>query len=150
MDQSEPNSSKGSSFLKNIPKFFVFVILLAVVSAGLLYFIRHYHPASSGPERFDAAYSAPEIIGRFAYAPIRESSGLAVSQCHEGVLWTHNDSGDLPLIYAAAPDGRHLGIWRVAEARHTDWEDIALTRSADGSCVIYIGEIGNNDRKRPG
>ncbi len=150
MDQSEPKSSKGSPFLKNIPKFFVFVILLAVVSAGLLYLIRVYHPASSGPEGFDAAYSVPEIVGRFAYAPIRESSGLAVSHCQDGVLWTHNDSGDLPLIYAAAPDGRHLGVWRVEGAEHIDWEDIALTRTQAGSCVLYIGEIGNNDRKRPG
>src|SRR5690606_36193488 len=124
--------------------------LLAVVSAGLLYFIRQYHPPSSGPEGFDAAYSVPEIIGRFAYAPIRASSGLAVSHCQDGVLWTHNDSGDLPLIYAAAPEGRHLGVWRVEGAEHIDWEDIALTRTEAGSCVFYIGEIGNNDRKRPG
>lgn len=150
MGQSEPKSSKGSSFLKNIPKFFVFVILLAVVSAGLLYLIRQYHPASSGPERFDAAYSAPEIIGRFAYEPIRESSGLAVSRCQPGVMWTHNDSGDLPFIYAAGPDGRHLGVWRVEGAGHIDWEDISLKREDDGTCLIYIGEIGNNDRTRPG
>lgn len=55
---------------------------------------------------------------------MRESSGLAVSRRADGVLWTHNDSGDGPVIYAFGSDGRVLRAVEVDGAEARDWEDM--------------------------
>ncbi|WAS92835.1 hypothetical protein [Nannocystis punicea] len=88
------------------------------------------------------ALTPPEIV---------EASGLAASRRNPGVLWTHNDSdANGPLVYAFAVDGaRYLGRWRLDGAEVHDWEDMALGPGKDGSDALYIGDIGDNLRKRP-
>ena len=49
---------------------------------------------------------------------LRESSGLAVSRTQPGVLWSHNDSGDGPNLYAIDMSGRLLA--RI-QGRRTRW-----------------------------
>jgi hypothetical protein len=65
------------------------------------------------------------------------------------VLWTHNDSGDGPYLYATDLQGRDLGFLLVPGAEATDWEDMALgpcpTRA--GSCV-YLADTGDNLERR--
>ena len=39
-------------------------------------------------------------------------------------------------------------MWRVAQAENKDWEDIAAFKTATGECFLYIGDIGDNERKR--
>lgn len=75
---------------------------------------------------------------------IRESSGLAVSVKHEGVLYTHNDRGHGPKVYAIGPDGRTLATIDLEGAPAVDWEDIAVTE--DGR--VWIGDIGGNPSGR--
>ena len=88
--------------------------------------------------------------GTFASPRLRESSGVAVSRAHPGVLWTHNDSGDGPYLYATDLHGRDRGFLLVPGADATDWEDMALgpcpTRT--GSCV-YLADTGDNLESRP-
>ncbi len=83
--------------------------------------------------------------GRFASPRLLESSGLAISRAHPGVLWTHNDSGDGPYLYATDLGGSDRGFLLVSGAEAVDWEDMALgpcpTRS--GSCV-YLADTGDN------
>ena len=81
-------------------------------------------------------------------ALLHETSGLAVSRRHAGVLWTHNDSGGEPVVYALDRSGRVVGAVRVTGARNLDWEDIALGPCASGDC-LYIGDIGDNGAVRP-
>jgi hypothetical protein len=78
-----------------------------------------------------------------------ESSGVAVSSLVPGVVWTHNDSGDRPFLYATDARGRDLGRLRVAGARAVDWEDLASGPCfvAPGRC-LYIGDTGDNGRRR--
>src|SRR2546430_17398958 len=40
------------------------------------------------------------VTGTFHSPRVKESSGIAVSRAHSGVLWTHNDSGDDAYVYA--------------------------------------------------
>ncbi len=80
-----------------------------------------------------------EPLGRFDLTRIPESSGVVMSRRHPDVFWVHNDSGNLPLLYAITREGRILGTHRVAAA-NLDWEDIA----ADGRGRLYIGDIGSN------
>ena len=92
-------------------------------------------------------FSKPVEAGIVASKELTESSGLAVSKCSKDVLWTHNDSGGGPFIYAIGEDAGLKGVWMVSGAKAVDWEDIASGRSGDG-CELFIGDIGDNEEKR--
>jgi hypothetical protein len=87
--------------------------------------------------------------GRFKSPRLSESSGVAVSRAHPGVLWSHNDSGDGPYLHATDLRGSNLGFLLVPGAEAVDWEDIALgpcpTRA--GTCV-YLADTGDNAAQR--
>lgn len=98
------------------------------------------------------ATATPPIVrtGIFQSPRLVESSGVAVSRAHAGVLWTHNDSGDGPYLYATDLRGRDRGAIRVSGARAVDWEDIALGPCPlAGSDCLYIGDTGDNLERRP-
>jgi len=80
---------------------------------------------------------------------ITESSGVAPSARVHGVLWTHNDSGDEPRLYATDSAGHDLGSVRVAGARNVDWEDMAsgLCPGTAAPC-LFVADIGDNPRRR--
>ncbi|MFQ5702795.1 MAG: hypothetical protein ACE5HT_02105 [Gemmatimonadales bacterium] len=92
-----------------------------------------------------------EVTGAFQSPRIDESSGVAASRRYPGLLWTHNDSGDKPVLYATNLSGDDLGSVRVRGAHAKDWEDIALgpcpAGLEAGSC-IYIADTGDNSGKR--
>ncbi len=90
---------------------------------------------------------SPEAAVVLQSPDVRESSGLAVSRLNSNVLWTHNDSGDGPRLFAFDRTGRHLGTCRVTGADALDWEDMASFRSNGRACLL-IADVGNNDRER--
>ncbi len=92
-------------------------------------------------------FEKPVVVSRLVSKEVNESSGLAVSRCQNDVFWTHNDSGGGPLIFAFSSDGKPLGTWRVEAATNYDWEDIATVKSPSGECFLYIGDIGDNEKK---
>ena len=113
--------------------------LLLVLAAGVP------HPAAAQPqarvELLDTAVlRAPRL---------RESSGIAPSARVRGVLWTHNDSGDEPRLYATDSAGDDLGSVLVAGATNVDWEDLG-----SGPCpghpgwCLYPADIGDNSHDR--
>jgi hypothetical protein len=75
---------------------------------------------------------------------INESSGLAVSRRHRGIVYTHNDSGGVAQIFALGPDGRTRAVLTLAGARARDWEAMAMGRDERGRPAIYVGDIGDN------
>jgi hypothetical protein len=77
---------------------------------------------------------------------ITESSGLAGSVRHPGVLWTHNDSGDAARVFAVGPDGRVRATLRLAGVDARDWEAMAVGRDAAGRPALFLGDIGDNLR----
>ncbi|HEV8264328.1 MAG TPA: hypothetical protein VGQ06_05210 [Gemmatimonadales bacterium] len=87
--------------------------------------------------------------GEFHSRRVVESSGVAVSRAHPGVLWTHNDSGDGPYLYATDLHGRDLGFLLVPGADAVDWEDVALgpCPTRPGTCV-YLADTGDNSERR--
>jgi hypothetical protein len=70
---------------------------------------------------------------------INESSGLAASLRHPGIVYTFNDSGGSPQVYALGPDCRTRATLTFSGARNRDWEAMAL-----GPNGIYVGDIGDN------
>jgi hypothetical protein len=76
---------------------------------------------------------------------ITESSGLAASLLHPGVLWTHNDSGNPPRIYAIGTDGSTRATLTLKSEPNVDWEAITSLRGKDGAALIAVGDIGDNN-----
>lgn len=70
---------------------------------------------------------------------IDESSGLAASRRHPGIVYTFNDSGGSARVFALGPDCRTRAALTLGGARNRDWEAMAVTD--DG---IYVGDIGDN------
>lgn len=99
------------------------------------------------PDRFLArtTYGSPVRTGRLENPSITESSGLAASVRNEGRLWTHNDSGNAPVVYCIGPAGEDCGVFHVTGATVHDWEDIAVGPGPQpGNSYLYMGDIGGN------
>jgi hypothetical protein len=80
---------------------------------------------------------------------IAESSGVAPSTRVRGILWTHNDSGDEPRLYATDSAGGDLGSVRVSGAKNVDWEDLASGPCVGtGASCLFVADIGDNARRR--
>ena len=87
---------------------------------------------------------------------LRESSGVVVSRTQPGVLWSHNDSGDGPNLYAIDMSGRLLAKIKVLNAMARDWEDIAsgpcpaavAPDERGPSACLYVADTGDNDQVR--
>lgn len=95
-----------------------------------------------------ATARACQVTGTLVRIPeLHEGSGLAASRRTPGRLWTHNDSGQ-PVLVALDSQGVVAGQVRVSGAQVEDWEAVAVGPCPWGSC-IYIGDIGDNDAKRP-
>lgn len=82
---------------------------------------------------------------------LTESSGVAVSRAYPDVLWSHNDSGDGPYLYATDRRGTDRGRLLVSGASAIDWEDMAR-----GPCplpvattCLYLADTGDNLELRP-
>jgi hypothetical protein len=83
-----------------------------------------------------------------ADAELQESSGLAASRAHEGVFWTHNDSGDAPRLFAIDRSGATLATPTLEGVREAkDWEDVCAFRWRDEAWLL-VGDVGDNDAKR--
>jgi hypothetical protein len=96
------------------------------------------HPTAEAASRWT-------LDRRIHATAVTESSGLARSTYARGVLWTHNDSGGLPRIYAIKPDGSTAAVVTLRGATARDWEDIA---SGPGH-TLWVGDIGDNLSRRP-
>jgi hypothetical protein len=103
-------------------------------------------------QRAESREFEPRSVERFGSVPdaLRESSGLAVSRRHVGVLWSHNDSGDEPRIYAIDFQGNVLATFLVTGARAQDWEGMALGPCPEPGSTdcLYVGDIGDNAERR--
>ena len=72
---------------------------------------------------------------------VEETSGLFF---HNGRLWTHNDSGGKPILYALDTTTFEV-VQRItlANVKNKDWEDVCT----DGESV-FVGDFGNNKGSR--
>lgn len=80
---------------------------------------------------------------------IDESSGVASASWSDDVLFTHNDSGDSARFFAI--DARTCATratYTVKGATSRDWEDMARATAADGTPVLWLADIGDNDARR--
>ena len=78
-----------------------------------------------------------------SYLPeeVHETSGLFF---HNGKVWTHNDSGGKPILYALDTSTFEI-VQRITliNAKNKDWEDVCT----DGK-TVFVGDMGNNKGSR--
>ncbi len=113
---------------------------------------------SSGPSSAESAYAEMRI----AFAPdsfealgelgreLRESSGLAVSRAHPGIVWSHNDSGDDARFYAVDASGAVVATFDVEGVEAQDWEsmDIGPCPVERSETCLFLADTGDNVRRR--
>jgi len=95
----------------------------------------------------NVSFTGPTEVGQLAAPPRNEASGLASSCRTTDLLWTHDDSGGRPVVYAVGVDGALRGNLRVNGVQNIDWEDLASGELRGKPCLI-IGDTGDNDAKR--
>jgi len=89
------------------------------------------------------------MAARLAEPSNREASGLAASHRTSGLVWTHNDSGGVPVLFGLdAATGALRGRVRIAGVTNTDWEDVD-SFTLDGRHWLLIADTGDNHARRP-
>lgn len=104
------------------------------------------------PDRAKACetYGRPTRSGNVP-DPLEELSGLVASRTHDGIYWSHNDSGNAFELFALDASGAIRARFPLEGATPRDIEDIAVGpcgEGADESCV-FLGDIGDNRYRRP-
>ena len=72
------------------------------------------------------------VVGNVDPAAGGELSGLVLSR--SGLLWTLNDSGGTPQVFALSRTGQLRAAVTLAGATNVDWEDIAIRGR-----TLYVG-----------
>jgi hypothetical protein len=96
----------------------------------------------------DSPYEQAQVVGTILDRELNEISGITASRRAPDLYWVHNDSGDRPRIFALTSRGTVRGEFRVTGATNQDWEDIAAGPGRDHRPALYIGDIGDNARRR--
>ena len=128
--------------------------MLAMASACDRYAETRQRVQSGSYTATDSMGATPKdirIVPLHAAPGLVENSAAAMSTAQAGVLFTINDSGNDPLLYAVDTTGRDRGLWRVLGATNVDWESAAVAPCPDvaaASCV-YIGDTGDNHARHP-
>lgn len=77
---------------------------------------------------------------------LEETSGVAASRDHQGIFWTHNDSGGDPAVFAVDSTGSPVARVRVRGLTNRDWEDIGIGPcEPGGETCLFVGDIGDNN-----
>ncbi|WP_067437824.1 glycoside hydrolase family 26 protein [Nocardioides jensenii] len=90
-----------------------------------------------------AAALAP-VNRRILDSRVTESSGLAHSTYRRNTLFTHNDSGDRPRVFAVRGNGTTKAVITLRGAKSYDWEDM----STGPNHTLWVGDTGDNARSR--
>ena len=96
-----------------------------------------------------ATPAPPEVVLTLQDPTLVESSGLAVSAVHPGVLWTHNDGGSVAQVLAVDHSGSTVATVTLAGIDPYDPEALAPGTDNRGRPALYLGDIGDNLRERP-
>jgi hypothetical protein len=91
---------------------------------------------------------APAVDRVVSDPRITESSGLAESLRRPGLLWTHDDSGGPPMLFAIGADGRTAATLTLLDVTARDWEAMAALRGPDRTPWLAVGDIGDNTASR--
>jgi hypothetical protein len=125
------------------------ISLLIVLAAAFLGDARKVNKLGRYPPQATAAcpVEAGVITGQMDDKVMEEASGLAYSRNQDGIIWTQNDHGDDPRVFAISEEGQRVAIVTLEGVLNEDWEDIATT-VLDGESMLLVADTGNNNFDR--
>ena len=103
------------------------------------------------PDSSNAVPVAAVTTVRLAFGKeLRENSAAATSVAHPGVIFSVNDSGNDPVLFAFDTTGADRGRWLLRGAKNRDWEAVAVARCDPGSDAwcVFVGDVGDNEGNR--
>lgn len=84
-------------------------------------------------------------VGTVNHSSLTEISGIAASRQTPGVIWAHDDSGDVNRVFALSTSGAHLGTYYFGGVTAVDWEDMAIGPGPmAGADYLFMADTGNN------
>ena len=96
-----------------------------------------------------AAQAEDSVQCRFSDKRLKEISGLAYSNVYEDIVWTHNDSGGGPKLYAIDTNTcETVAVLTMDGVPARDIEAIAAGVNTIGERVLWVGDIGDNTAAR--
>jgi len=94
------------------------------------------------------AFNVVPVVNNLTRTDLVEISGVAASRVNPGILYIHNDSGNLNQVYLTDGTGADKGTLNLAPVSNRDWEDIAVGPGPiAGKSYVYVADIGDNDSK---
>ncbi len=118
------------------------------VGAGLYHlFELAPSPVSSNPTLTNVFQQEVVWLADIANRDLDESSGLTASHRFDGILYSINDSGSEPVLYAMDLNGRHRGTWQIDVDEAVDWEAMDAVILNDEPHLL-IADTGDNLRWR--
>ena len=132
--------------------FFGALVVLGALVIGALWIDEVGEDREAALMAAERSHFAPTDTAEMGLMPseLREASGLGISRTHPGVIWTHNDSGDRPRLYAIDSNATLLATFDVEGAGARDWEAMELgpcPGPGDVSC-LYMADFGDNSFAR--
>jgi hypothetical protein len=109
-------------------------------------------PVNSLPAQQGAcpSFAAGVSTGVVQAPKLDELSGIVESRRTRGLLWAHNDAGNKPRLFAITKAGALAAVLDLQVAGALDLEDIAIGPGPMvGQPYLYVGDIGDNEEKRP-
>jgi hypothetical protein len=103
-------------------------------------------PAASAADSMGIAPTDTVTIELRGTRGLTENSAAAMSSASGGVLFSINDSGHKPELFAIDTTGADRGVWDITRASNRDWEALAVGPCGKERCV-YIGDVGDNDAR---
>jgi len=107
-----------------------------------------------GTDTMGAVPTSTRLIRVQARPQLVENSAAAQSFEQPGVVFTINDSGNDPLLFALDTAGADRGVWRVHGATNVDWEAASVGPCRGSGAImpavampnecVYIGDTGGN------
>ena len=118
------------------------------VGSALVHLFETLPTSDQNPKLADIEHHEVSWLGNIENRELAESSGLAASNVEAGVLWSMNDSGSGPEIFAFTTGGAHLGTWTIEMEEPVDWEAMD-SFTLDGTPYLLVADVGDNFRWRP-
>jgi len=100
--------------------------------------------SSAAAQRVTPALEILET-GRLSDSRVTESSGAIRGVVNSSVVWTLNDSGNPPTLFAVDTSGRVHAAIDLTNATNVDWEAISIGPCGPtGRPCLYVGDVGDN------
>jgi hypothetical protein len=92
-------------------------------------------------------FEGPRDLGIVDYKYVNEASGIVASRMNNQILWTHNDEGNDPRIFAINTSAQIVAIYYLNLKDGRDFEDITIGKGTDSDdWYLYLGDIGDNNK----